>query len=181
MAHNTIGIKLYAFGADIEPLMKIVDGDNQMSSVVKKSDTEYTLNFLGLQEIGEIGFHASVGSNGFDKIEVTTLADTKHQYINGLVADTTENENNELGFKFLYDAKQFKLFQSLQGRSDVENMGGVTFYIELPDGTMFGVLAYIKDIVLDTLSVGSAMTYSVNLAVNKMEFANGTTDVAIPK
>lgn len=169
MAHNTIGIKFYVFGANHESLMKIVDGSNTISSVVLKDGTDYTLNFLGLQEIGEIGFHEAVGSNGYDRIEVTTLADAEHKYINGLVADASDSDNsNELGLKFLYDQAQFKLFKGLQ---EVKDNLGLSFYIELPDGTLFGLKAYVKDVVLDTLTVGSAMTYGVTLSVNKMDFA----------
>ena len=71
---------------------------------IKKSDSEgdYTV-IPGLLEVPDIG-----GTT--EKIDVTTLADTSRQYINGI------KDYGELTFKFLYDGLCCK-----DGANDVSN------------------------------------------------------------
>ena len=55
---------------------------------------------LGIPELG--------GSK--DKIEITTLDSTAHEYMNGL-----DNYGDSLDFQFLYKDAQFKTLQALEG------------------------------------------------------------------
>jgi hypothetical protein len=60
-----------------------------------------------LQEIGDLGTGASAER---DQIEVTTLADDRHVYAEGLLVDT---EFDSIDFKFLYTPTSFGLFKEV--------------------------------------------------------------------
>lgn len=173
MAQNTIGVKLHVYSESNSTLSAIMAGSQSLSGAITYGNMgvgeSMGVTFLGLQEVGELGFHQATASNGFDKIEVTTLADTKHEYINGLVADTNDSANNELSFKFLYDPAQFELFKKLQ----TDYASGYTFhtfYVSLPDNSAFQIAANISDVKLDSLSVGSAITVTLNMSVLQIDF-----------
>ena len=68
-----------------------------------------------LQEIPDLGGES-------EAIEVTTLSDAAHMYIDGLL-----NYGDSLEFKFLYEKTQFT---TLQGIKDEQK-----WKVELPDGT----------------------------------------------
>lgn len=152
MAFNTIGINLYIAGehAQTAPLTAV-------GSLGK---------FPNLQEIGEIGFNKASGGNGFDQIEVTTLADNKHVYIDGLIADS-DSDANELGLKFLFSKELVQLFKSIQAEKE-----GSDFYAELPDATIFKINAGVNSFAVDTMSVGAAMTMTVTLGVNSIDIVD---------
>lgn len=153
MAFNTIGINLYLGGeyATTTPLVA----------------TGSLGKFPNLQEIGEIGFAKASGSNGYDQIEVTTLADDKHVYIDGLIADS-DSDANEMSLKFLFSKDLVQLFKTLQDVKD----GEFDFYAELPDTTVFKINASVNGFAVDTMSVGNAMTMSVTLGVNSIDIAD---------
>lgn len=158
MAFNTIGINLY-IGSGLG-----TGGTNAGITAVGSLG-----KLPNLQEIGEIGFNAAAGSAGYDQIEVTTLADDRHVYIDGLIADS-ESDSNELSLKFLFSKGLLAFFKDAQ---DAEgNTDGYDFYAELPDATIFHITASINSIVVDTMSVGSAMTMSMTLGVKDIEIAD---------
>lgn len=151
MAFNTIGINLYIAGKHA------TDAPLTAAGSLGK--------FPNLQEIGEIGFAKAAGGNGYDQIEVTTLADDKHVYIDGLIADS-DSDSNELSLKFLFSKELVQLFKAIQAEKD-----GSDFYAELPDTTIFKINASVNSFAVDTMSVGAAMTMSVTLGVNSIDIA----------
>lgn len=150
MAFNTIGINLY------------LGGDYATTAPLEATGS--LGKFPNLQEIGEIGFAKASGSNGYDQIEVTTLADDKHVYIDGLIADS-DSSTNELSLKFLFSKELVQLFKTLQDVKD----GEFEFYAELPDATVFEINAGVSSFAVDTMSVGAAMTMTATLGVNSID------------
>lgn len=120
----------------------------------------------GLQEIGEVGMSAT-GANGYDQIEITTLADNKHMYMDGLEADG-DNADNELTLKYLYDEKVFDAFNQLKD-DEAEHDRNDWFYIQLPSGG-FNVEAKISKVALDSVGVNAALTMGVTLSVKDISF-----------
>lgn len=119
---------------------------------------------VGLQEVGEIG--ALSGTNSRDKIEITTLADDRHVYTDGLIADN--GEMSGITFKFLFDALDFDGIQKHaaweQDRISKEGRDALgSWIVKLPDGTKFTMKATITEAKLDSASVNSALTMSVTL------------------
>lgn len=78
------------------------------------SVTSYT-DLTNLQEIPDMG-----GST--DSVEVTTLADSAHMYINGL-----KDYGDSIDFTFLYEPVQFGTLNALTGDN--------SWKLSLPDGT----------------------------------------------
>lgn len=104
-----------------------------------------------LQEIPELGGTA-------ESIEVTTLADEAHMYIDGIL-----NYGDSLAFKFLYEKEQFTTLNGLDG--------AIGWKVELPDGAActFTGTASAK---LDGVGVNAALTYTLAIKPNsKMEWA----------
>ena len=93
-----------------------------------------------LQEIPDLGGES-------EAIEVTTLSDAAHMYIDGLL-----NYGDSLEFKFLYEKTQFT---TLQGIKDEQK-----WKVELPDGTActFNGTGSVR---LDGVGVNSAITYTL--------------------
>lgn len=123
--------------------------------------------FKGLQEIGEMGLK-SANSAGYDQIEVTTLADEKHVYVDGLIADNSDNES-ELTLKFLY-GDVFGTFKSLQDEeaaNDTHNF----YFVSIP-GTEngFNIEATVSAVTLDSMAVNAAVTCTVTLKVHNIEY-----------
>ena len=157
MALISKGIKLY-----IKP--KVAGPDWDPSAVEHET---YGTELPGLQEIGEL----STFGGGFtrDKIEITTLADDRHVYTNGLIA---ESDYAGITFKFLFDAALFKWFKEFQDHIEtMANSEGApatraeqnNWFVVLPDGTAFNMKADITDAKLDGAGVGAALTMTVTL------------------
>lgn len=96
MAFITKGISLYHNNVkgNVAGQMKL-DGQTAIEGL--------GLNIPGLQEVGELT--SGSANAGFDKIEVTTLADSKHEYVNGLQADA--ESGSAISFTLLYDPKVY--------------------------------------------------------------------------
>jgi hypothetical protein len=159
MALISKGIKLY-----INP--KVAGPDWNPDATADKHET-YGMELGGLQEIGELSTFG--GGMTRDKIEITTLADDRHVYTDGLIA---ESEHAGISFKFLFDADLFKWFKTYQDY--VEQMASVegapatraeqlNWFVVLPDGTAFNMKANITDAKLDGAGVGAALTMTVTL------------------
>lgn len=128
--------------------------------------------FPGLQEIGSIAINGAGGS--YDQIEVTTLADNKHVYVDGLIADSGSN-SNEITCKFLYEPTLFKAFKDVL---DAEaNPGGKKAYanyvVAIPEGGYFEIAAGLSSVNLETVSTNSALTFTVGFAVREIEMQTG--------
>lgn len=108
-----------------------------------KKSGEY-IALTNLQEIPELGGEA-------EAIEITTLADPAHMYMDGIL-----NYGDSLGFKFLYEKEQFNTLNTL---------GAAEWKVELPDGAScsFGGSASVK---LDGVGVNAALTYTLSVKPN---------------
>ena len=130
---------------------------------IKKLDSgaEYTV-IPGLLEVPDIG-----GTT--EKIDVTTLADTSRQYINGI------KDYGELTFKFLYDGLCCK-----DGSNDVSNYQFLhNIFEESGDGPKSWKLQYKStstrqfnftfdgygSLSMDSASVNSALTFTLTITL----------------
>ena len=121
-----------------------------------KVNTEF-VDLTNLQEIPDLGGTA-------ESIEITTLADDAHMYMNGI-----KTYGDSLDFKFLYEPTQFNTLAALAG--DIE------WKVSLPDGLngaidttcTFKGTASVK---IDSVGVNSAMTYTLSVKpTSSMVFA----------
>lgn len=97
-----------------------------------------------LQEIPELGGTA-------ESIEITTLADAAHMYVDGIL-----NYGDSLAFKFLYEKEQFT---ELQGTTQG------AWKVELPDSTTCSFNGSCS-VTLDGVGVNAALTYTLNIKPN---------------
>lgn len=134
-----------------------------------------------VQEIGELGIQSAAST--YDQIEVTTLEDEKHVYVNGLQADS---EGNELTLKFLYDAKYFKFFQTALDLEAASLTSSTSFagkwQIHIPlaesfiagDGSKIGgafmLNANITKVALDSVATNAALTMTITLKVIDIDY-----------
>lgn len=157
MAVITKGIELY--------WVSHPSGDIGFTSQNKVEGKGYLL--AGLQEIGDL-----VGTQGAerDKIEITTLADDKHVYTDGLIA---EAENDGIEFKFLFDKDLYKGFVDTAA-SEANTSQPSTWALYIPTGvtgdsgaatatySSFDIVANCA-VKVDGAGVNSAMTMTVTL------------------
>lgn len=155
MAVITKGIELYF-------VKHTTVSDNNFDYINETEGKGYLLG--GLQEIGDL-----VGAEGAnrDKIEITTLADDKHVFTDGLIA---ESSNDGIEFKFLFDKD---LYEGFVGQSATEQGTGApsewALYIPtgvssngLPSYSSFNIIANCA-VKVDGAGVNSAMTMTVTL------------------
>ncbi len=119
----------------------------------KASGASSFTDLTNLQEIPDLGGSA-------DSVEVTTLADTAHMYINGLL-----DYGDSLDFTFLYDKTQFTTLSGLSGtigwKVTLPGTGGATATFDgQPSVKLNGV--GVNDAITYTLSVkpSSAITFA---------------------
>lgn len=93
-----------------------------------------------LQEIPDLGGEA-------EAIEVTTLADPAHMYVDGIL-----NYGDSLAFKFLYEKEQFASLQAKKGSPD--------WKVVLPDKSMCSFTGPCS-VKLDGVGVNAALTYTL--------------------
>lgn len=105
----------------------------------KVGEAEYVA-LTNLQEIPELGGEA-------EAIEITTLADPAHMYMNGIL-----NYGDSLAFKFLYEKEQFNTLIGLDGSNG--------WKVELPDGTNCS-FSGTHSVKLDGVGVNAALTYTL--------------------
>lgn len=98
-----------------------------------------------LQEIPDLG-------GDTEAVEITTLADGAHVYMDGL-----KNYGDNLAFKFLYEAAQFSTLNGLVGVSE--------WKVELPDGEAC-VFSGTSSVKLDGVGVNAALTYTLSVKPN---------------
>lgn len=129
----------------------------------------------GLQEIGEL---SGLGSGTTrDKIEITTLADDRHVYTDGLIA---ESDASAISFKFLFDTEIFRLVQAHANWEQEqislgtkENLG--EWIVKLPEGSTFTMKATVTDLKLDGAGTNAALTMSMGLTpYETIEFAKAS-------
>ena len=110
-----------------------------------KGSTGEFVELTNLQEIPELG-------GDTEAIEITTLADGAHMYIDGI-----KNYGDSLAFKFLYEKAQFATLNGLSGSQ--------TWKVALPDGEScsFDGTCSVK---LDGVGVNAALTYTLAVKPN---------------
>ena len=134
---------------------------------IKKSDSgaDYTV-IPGLLEVPDIG-----GTT--EKIDVTTLADTSRQYINGI------KDYGELTFKFIYDGLCLKdgsndvsnyqfLYDLFEGKNaDTENKPKKwkIEYNSTPTRKFNFTFDGYGSLSMDTASVNSALTFTLTITL----------------
>ena len=123
------------------------------------------VNLLGVLEIGELA--ASAEAIGlYDKIEVTTLADTKHMYIDGLLAEN-DTSGNTIAMKFLYHPGLWKSVADDNAyTSDVSGKEPQkqTFTIVVPGGKSFSFEGQITKMTMDSITNNSALTMTFEVS-----------------
>ena len=104
-----------------------------------------------LQEVPNLGGSA-------EKVEVTTLTDNNHRYINGI------KDFGDLEFKFLYDnSTETSNYRVLKG---LETTGAVTYWqVTFPDGTKFTFSGQVST-QIDSDAVNSALTFTATITIN---------------
>lgn len=111
-----------------------------------------------LQEVGDL-----VGAQGGsrDKIEVTTLADDKHVYVDGLLSE--ENADG-IEFKLLYSPKSYKNFLDIIENEKKGSNSNYTLTIPASQNkqSQFKMEA-TSAIKVDSAGVNSAMTMTLTL------------------
>lgn len=158
MALISKGIKLFA---------KVGDSTQDTYADVT-FDTTYGMELIGLQEVGEL---AGIGAGSTrDKIEVTTLADDRHVYVEGIQA---ESDASAISFKFLFNDKLFNYLKEVSEKETTVRNGTapssatLTLYsVRIPVGAnyhTFSFKGYISDLKVDSASVNSAITMSMSL------------------
>lgn len=105
---------------------------------------------LGIPELG--------GSK--DKIEITTLVSTAHEYMNGL-----DNYGDSLDFQFLYKDAQFSTLRDLEGKK-------IYWQVTLPDpSTMAATFEGECAVRLDAAAGNDKVTYTLSITpASKIEF-----------
>lgn len=120
------------------------------------SATDYT-DLTLLQEVPEIG-----GTK--ESVEVTTLDDSAHMFIAGLIS-----YGDSISFKFLHDKTQFNTLAALTGEVD--------WKVSLPDGaggTTGTTVTFSGEpsVKIDSMGVNAAMTYTLDIKpTSAMTFA----------
>lgn len=121
----------------------------------------------GLQEVSELSAGASTSQR--DKIEVTTLADDEHVYVEGIQAEAS---NDALTFKLLYEPSLFAGFQAVIAQEQALATSGQPYTntkskyrVHIPNGTSYSefVIYGTSSIKIDNASVNSAMTMTLTV------------------
>lgn len=171
MAYISTGAKLvYGQNSDVNAAHTILFAGDAIQTTLEANGWA----FPGLQEIGAINISGAAGS--YDQIEITTLADRKHVYMDGLIADAG-NSGNEIACKFLYEPTLFKAFKDILDAESNPAEGAKAFanyVVVIPEGGYFEIEAGLSSVNLETVSTNSALTFTVGLAVRAIEMKTGT-------
>lgn len=108
----------------------------------KTGDGAEYIELTNLQEIPDLGGEA-------EAVEITTLADPAHMYMDGI-----KNYGDSLGFKFLYEKEQFNTLNGLTGSTG--------WKVELPDGEACSFTG-TGSVKLDGVGVNAALTYTLSI------------------
>lgn len=103
------------------------------------------VELTNLQEIPDLGGEV-------EAIEVTTLADSAHMYVDGL-----KNYGDSLAFKFLYEGAQFTALNALSGVTE--------WKVTLPDGEAC-TFSGTSSVKIDGVGVNAALTYTLAVKPN---------------
>ena len=110
----------------------------------KVGSTEF-VELTDLQEIPDLGGET-------EAVEITTLADAAHMYMDGLI-----NYGDSLEFKFLYAKEQFTTLGALTGT--------VSWRVTLPDSAVCTFTGSCSA-KLDGVGINSPLTYTLAIKPN---------------
>ena len=147
MAVITKGVQLWCLQA----------GGDKLPITTTEDDAKGQL-LPGLMEFGDITSTVG-GAAQRDKIEVTTLADDRHMFVDGLIAE--EDEASEIEFKFLFNQDLFNGIDHLY--YDISNP---TWTLDIPVGEgKYATFAFEASATatMTGAGVGEAITMSVVL------------------
>lgn len=121
----------------------------------KTSGSQAYTALTNLQSIPDLGGIA-------ESIEITTLDDAAHTYMNGILS-----YGDELAFTFLYEPTQFSTLQTMSGA----NAAAVDWKVELPDGTAGALdtactFSGTCTCALAGVGVNEALTYTLSIKPN---------------
>jgi hypothetical protein len=109
----------------------------------KIGEAEY-VTLTDLQEVPDLG-------GDTESIEITTLDDAAHMYMNGLIS-----YGDSVAFKFLYKPEQFKTLSGIK-----QSCG---WKVSLPDGEQTTITFSGEcSVKLDGVGTNAAMTYTLNI------------------
>lgn len=111
----------------------------------KTSTGEEFTQLTDLQEVPDLGGET-------EAIEITTLADDAHVYMDGI-----KNYGDSIAFKFLYDKTQFETLLELTGTSE--------WKVTLPDTTTC-TFSGTSSVKLDGAGVNAALGYTLAIKPN---------------
>lgn len=144
------------------------------------TSTAFGTRIPGLQEVGEL--QAGKGNSaGFDKIEVTTLLDAEHKYIDGLKAD--EGDAESISFTLLYDKDVYAALLGLVAKennaSPTAEFKGSEYFVTIPHagvelGTTNETNSSFRIRGFSNIKVGSA---TVNGALNMVLTITPTEEI----
>lgn len=167
MAFISKGIELYHNGVGGNPATTLKSMANAFI------DETYGVRIEGLQEVGELTAGSAAG--GYDKIEVTTLADKKHVYVDGLIADA--GEASAISFTMLYEPTLFNALKAVQEMEQSYTTGthkGSEYFVTIPAPTAENadkVSAFrirgMSGIKLNAASVNAALTMVLTVTPNE--------------
>lgn len=140
---------------------------NELAGATK--DETYGTLLPGLQEVGALSGLTTTSER--DKIEITTLADDKHVYAEGILA---ESEMETIDFTFLYDKNTFAFLQAEASDMATDNgmLGKSQWTVRIPVAygeassvtyANFQMKADITSLKVNGASVNSAVTMSLTL------------------
>lgn len=109
----------------------------------KASGASAYTELTNLQEIPDLGGEA-------ESVEVTTLDDAAHMYINGLL-----DYGESLEFTFLYVQAQFVTLNGLSGSTD--------WKVTLPDSGLTATFSGESSVKLNGVGVNDAITYTLSV------------------
>lgn len=104
--------------------------------------------FLGEDELTNLLEIPDLGGEA-ESVEVTTLADDAHMYINGLL-----NYGDSLAFKFIYEKAQFTELNGLEGEQQ--------WKVQLPDSATCTFKGQCS-VKLDGAGTNAALTYTLSV------------------
>lgn len=170
MAYISKGIEMYYKGVtEVNSLPSDLQAVYaEVSAGIANMFVDGTATALGrlipnLQEIGDLGSGASAER---DKIEVTTLADDKHVYTDGLL---TDSEFDSIDFKLLYTPKDYAAFIQIIEWERALSVAGINsvYSVRIPniedENSSVFTIKGVSSIKLDGTSYNGALTMTLTL------------------
>lgn len=111
----------------------------------KVGDAAEYVELTDLQEIPDLGGES-------EAVEVTTLADAAHMFIDGLI-----NYGDSLAFKFIYAKAQFTTLSAIEEIA--------SWQVTLPDGTACTFTGGCS-VKLDAVGINAPLTYTLAIKPN---------------